>query len=220
MVVIVVVASHSVVPNSLQPHGLQHATLPCPSLSPRVCSNSCPLCWWYQPIISSSASCFSYCPQSFSTSESFPMSQLFTSGGQIIGASASISVLPVNIQGWFPLGLTGLISLISKGLSRVFSSTSLKASMFQCSALFFVLLSHLYMTTLKTIALTRQIFVNRWCLCFLTCCLGLLAFLPRSKHLNFMVAITIHSACEVQESGLSLFPFFPQIFAMTQMPSS
>ena len=96
--------------------------LPCPSPPPRVCSNSRPLSWWCHPIMSSSVTLFSYCPQSFPASGSFPMSQLFASSGQSIGAaSASASVLPANIQGCFPLRLTGLI-LLSKGLSRVFSS--------------------------------------------------------------------------------------------------
>ena len=103
-------------------HGLQHTRLACPSLSPRVCSNSCPLSLWCHPTISSSVIPFSSCLQSFRASGSFPMSQLFTSGGQSIGASASI--LPMNIQEWFPLRLTGLISLLSKELSRVFSSTT------------------------------------------------------------------------------------------------
>ena len=106
--------------NSLRPHGLQHARLPCPSLSPEVCSNSCPLIQWCHPTISFSDTPFS-CPQSFPASESFPGSQLLTSSGQSIGASSSVSVLPVNIQGWFTLGLTGLISLLPKGVSRVFS---------------------------------------------------------------------------------------------------
>ena len=93
--------------DSLWPHGLQHARFPCPSPSPRVCSNSCPLSQWYHPTISSSVIPFSSCLQSFPASGSFPMSWLSASGGQSIGASASASVLPVNIQGWFPLGLTG-----------------------------------------------------------------------------------------------------------------
>ena len=109
--------------DSLWPHGLQHARLPCPSLSPGVCSNSCSLSWWCRPTISSSVIPFSSCSQSFPASESFPMSQLFTSSGHSIGASASASVLPMNIQGWFPLGFTGSISLLSKGFSRVFSGT-------------------------------------------------------------------------------------------------
>ena len=112
----------SVVSSSLWPHGLLHARLPCSSSSPRVCSNSCPLSWGCHPTISSSVVPFSSCFQSFPASGSFPMSHLFASGSQILGASAS--VLPVNIQGWFPLGLTGLISLLSKGLLRVFSSTT------------------------------------------------------------------------------------------------
>ena len=109
--------------NSLQPHELQHASLLCPSPSLGVCSNSCPLSQWCHPTISSSVAPFSTSPQSLTASGSFPVNQLFTSGGQTIGASASASVLPMNIQDWFPLGLTGLISWLSKGLSRVFSST-------------------------------------------------------------------------------------------------
>ena len=107
----------------LWPRGPQHTRLPCPSLSTRVCSNSCPLCRWCHPTISSPVIPFSSCLLSFPAWGSFPMSLLFPSGGQSIGASASASVLPVNSQGWFPLGLTGLISLQSKGLSRVFSNT-------------------------------------------------------------------------------------------------
>ena len=118
------VLSCSVLHDSLQPHGLQHARLPCPSLSLRVYSNSCPLSQWCHPAISSSVTPFSSCLQSFPASGSFPISQFFASGGQSIGASASASVLPVNIQDWFPLRLTGLISLQSKGLSRVFSNTT------------------------------------------------------------------------------------------------
>ena len=95
------------------PHGLQHARLPCPSLFPWICSNSCPLSWWCLPTISSCVTPFSF-PQSFPASESFPMNWLFASGGQSIGTSASPSVLPVTIQGWFPLGLTGLISSLSR----------------------------------------------------------------------------------------------------------
>ena len=113
--------SCSVMSNSLQPYGLQHARLLYPSLTPKACSNSSPLGQWCHPTISSSVTHFFSCPQSFPSSESFPMSQFFTSGGQSIGASAS--VLPMNIQDWFPLGWTGLISLQSEGLSRVFSST-------------------------------------------------------------------------------------------------
>ena len=118
--------SCSVVSDCLRPHKRQHARLPCPSLSPGACSHSCPLFQWCYPTISFSVAPFSSCPQSFPASESFPMSWLFESGSQIIGDSVSASVLPVNIQGWFLLGLTGLISLQSKGLSRVFSSTAIQ----------------------------------------------------------------------------------------------
>ena len=122
--------SHSVKSNSLRPHGLQHIRPPCPSPTPGVYSNSCPSSWWCHPTISSSVIPFSFCLQSFSASGSFPVSQLFTSGGQSIGASALASVLPVNIQDWFPLGLTGLISLKSKEFSRVFSSTIIQKQQF------------------------------------------------------------------------------------------
>ena len=116
--------SHSVVSDSLRPHELQHTRPPCPSPTPGVHSNSCPLSWWCHPTISSSVFPFSSCLQSFPASESFQMSQPFTSGGQNIGLLASTSVLPVNIQDWFFLGLTGWIALRSKGLSRVFSNTT------------------------------------------------------------------------------------------------
>ena len=109
--------------DSSQSHRHEHTRLLCPSLSPGVCTNSCPRSRWCYLIISSSVVPFSSCPQSFPASGSFPMSQLFASGGQSIGASASAPVLPMNIQGWFPLGLTGLISLLSEGLSRIFSNT-------------------------------------------------------------------------------------------------
>ena len=133
--------SHSVVSDSLWPHGLQHSRLPCPSPSPGVCSNSCPLSWWCHPTISSPVIPFS-CPQYFPALWSFPVSQLFTSGGQSIGALAS--VLPMNIHGWFPLGLTGLISLLSKGLSRVFSSTTFWKHQFLGSQLSLWSSSHIH----------------------------------------------------------------------------
>ena len=144
--------------DSLPHHGLQPTRLPCPSLSPRVCTNSCPLSWWCHPTISPSAAPFS-CPQSFPALGSFTMSRLFTSGGQSMGASASASVLPMNIQDWFPLGLTGLISLLSKGFSRVFSQYhSWKASILQHSAFFMVELLHPYMTTGKKHSFEKQLY--------------------------------------------------------------
>ena len=118
--------SHSVVSDSLWPHGLQHARLPCPSPPPEAYSNSRPSSQWYHPTISSSVIPFSSCLQSFPASGSFPMSQFFASGGQSIGVSASAWVLPVNIQDCFPLGLSGWLSLLSKGLSRVSSNTTIQ----------------------------------------------------------------------------------------------
>ena len=115
--------SHSVMSDSLWLHGQQHTRPPCPSPTSGAWSNACPLSQWCHPTISSSV-VSSTCLQPFPASLSFPTSQFFTSGGQSIGASASASVLPMNIQGWFPLWLTGLISLLSKGLSRVFFNTT------------------------------------------------------------------------------------------------
>ena len=146
--------SRSVVSDSLQPHESQHARPPCPSPAPGVYRNSCPSSWWCHPAISSSVIPFSSRPQSLPASRSFPMSQLFAWGGQSIRVSASASVLPMNTQEWSPLGWTGWISLQSKGLSRVFASTTVqKHQIFWCSAFFTVQLSHSYMTTGKIIAL-------------------------------------------------------------------
>ena len=139
---------------SLRPHGLQHIKPPCPSTSLKVCPSSCPLHWWCHLAISSSDILFSVFPQSFPASGTFPVSRLFTSDEQNTAVSTSASVLPMSIHGWFPLRLTDLISLLSKGLLGVFSSTSLKASILQCSAFFTVQLSQLYVTTGKSIALT------------------------------------------------------------------
>ena len=122
--------SHSVVSDSLQPHEPQHTRPPCPSPTPGVYSNSCPLSRWCHPIILSSIVPFSSCPQSFPAAGSFLMSQLFASGGQSIGVSASTSVLPMNTQDWSPLGWAGWISLQSKGFSRVFSNTTVQKHQF------------------------------------------------------------------------------------------
>ena len=134
-------SSHSVVSDSLQPHGLQHTRLPCPSPTPRACSNSCPLSLWCHPTISPSVIPFSSHLQSFPASGSLPMSQFFTSRGQSIETSAS--VLPMNIQGWYPLGLTGLISLQSKWFKSLLQHHSSKASILRCSAFFMVQLTSL-----------------------------------------------------------------------------
>ena len=122
--------SRSVMSDSLRPHESQHARPPCPSQTPGVYSNSCPSSRWCHPAISSSVVPFSSYPQPLPASGSFPLSQLFASGGQSIGVSVSTSILPMNIQDWFLLGLTGLISLLSEGLSRVFSNTTVQKHQF------------------------------------------------------------------------------------------
>ena len=122
--------SHSVMSDFLRPHESQHARPPCPSPTPGVHSDSLPSSLWCHPAISSSVIPFSFCLQYFPASGSFPMNQFFTSGGQSIGVSASASVLPMNTQDWSPLGWTGWISLQSKGLSRVFSNTTVQKHQF------------------------------------------------------------------------------------------
>ena len=140
--------SCSVVSDFLLPHEMQHARPPCPSPTPRACSNSCPSGRWCYPTISSSVVPFTSCLQFFPASGSFPVSQFFASGGQSIGASALTSVLPVNIQDWFPLGLTGLI-LLSKGLSRVFSNTAVQKHQFSGAQLSLWSNSHSYIWLLE-----------------------------------------------------------------------
>ena len=152
---------------------------------------------------------FSSCLQSFPASGSFPRSLLFTSGSQSTGASGLASVLPMNIQGWFHLGLTGLITLQSKGLLRVFSSTTVQKHQF--SAFFMVQLSHPYMTTGKAIALTWWTFVGKVMFCFFNMLsMFVIAFLSRDKCLNFMAAVTVHSDFGAQENKIcQCFHFFP-----------
>ena len=163
-------------------HESQHARPPCPSPTPRVHPNSCPSSRWCHPAISSSVIPFSFCPQSLPASGSFPMSQLLAWGGQSIGVSDSTSVLPMNTQDWSSLGWTGWISWQSKGLSSLLQHHSSKASILQCSAFFIVQLSHPYMTTGKTIALTRQTFVGKvTSLLFNTLSNFVITFLPRRK---------------------------------------
>ena len=140
---------------------LQHARLPCPSPTPWACLNSCPSSQWCHPTISSSVICFFSCLQSFPASESFPVSQFFTSDSQSIRVSASTSVLPMNIQDWFPLGWTAWISVQSKGLSSVLQHQSSKASILLSSAFFIVQISHPYKTTGKTTALTRWTLLSK-----------------------------------------------------------
>ena len=170
--------------DSLRPWGLQHARLPCPSPIFVACSNSRPSSQWCHSTISSSVVPFCSCLQSFPASASFPMSQCFTSGGQIIGTSASTSVLPMNIQDWFPLGWTGWIFLQFKGLSRVLQHYSSRASILWCSAFFMIQLSYPYMTARKTIALTIWTFVSKVMSLLLNMlCRSVIAFILRRKHL-------------------------------------
>ena len=144
--------SHSAVSDSLRPHGLQHSRLPCPSPTPRACSNSWPSSRWYHPTISSSVIPFSSCLQSFPESGSFLMSQFFASSGQSIGASALAAVLPMNIQDWFPFRIDWFDLLAVQGTFKsLLQHYSSKASIFQRSAFFIVQLSHPYTTTGKTI---------------------------------------------------------------------
>ena len=176
--------SCSVVSDSLGPHELQHSRPPCPSPTPGVYANSCPSRWWCHPTVSSSVVPFSACPQSLPASGSFPMSQVFAWGGQSTGVSASTSVLPMNTQEWSPLGWTGWNSLQSKGLSRVFSNTTVEKHQF-------FWLSFLYSPTLTSIhdhrknhSPTRRTFVGKvMSLLFNMLSRLVIAFLPRSKHL-------------------------------------
>ena len=167
---------------TLRLHESQHTRPPCPSPSPRVHSDSCPSSPWCHPAILSYVVPFSSCPQSFPASGSFPMSQLFTWGAQSIGVSASASVLPMTIQDWFPLRLTGFDLFAVQGtLKSLLQHHRSKASIFRRSAFFIVQLSHAYMTTGETIALTIQTFVSRvMSLLFNMLSRFVIAFLPRS----------------------------------------
>ena len=219
--------SHSVVSDSLWPHESQHARPPCPSPTPRVYSHSCPSSQWCHPAISSSVVPFSSCPQSLPTSGSFPMSQLFASGGQSIGLSASASV-PSNEH-------SGLISFsfdwfdllaVQRILKSLLQHHSSKAPILWCSDFFIVQLSHPYMTTGKTIALTRWTFIGKvMSLLFNMLFKLVIAFLPRSKHLliSWLQSPSPVISEPKEVKSLSLFPLFPHLFAMRwweQMPWS
>ena len=158
--------------DSLWPHGLQHARPPFSSPTPRIYSNACPLSQWCHPTTSSSVIPFPSCLQSFPASGSFPVCWLFTSGGRSIGVSASASILPMNIQGWFLLGLTGLISLQSKEFSRVFSITTVRKHPFfgTQSSLWSNSHIHTWLVEKSYLWLDRPLSA-KWCLCFLICCL-------------------------------------------------
>ena len=183
--------SHSVVPNSLWPCGLQHIRPPCPSPTPGACSNSYPSSQWCHPTISSSVILFSFCPQSFLASGYFPMSQLFAPGGQSIGVSASASFIPMNIQDWIfriflwiSFRMDWLDLLAVQRTLKIFSNTTVEntTSILQRSAFFIVQLSHPYMTTGKTIAFTRWSFVGKvMSLLFNMLSRLVIVFLSRSK---------------------------------------
>ena len=160
--------------DSLWPHGLQHNRLPCPSPSLGVCSNSCPLSPWCYLTISTSANPFSFGLRSFPESGSFPVSRLFATGGQNIGTSTSAPVLLMNIQDWFPLGLADLISLQSKGHSKIFSSTTVSKHQFFRVQPSLWSYSHICTWLLEKpyLWLYRHLSA-KYCLCFLICCLGL-----------------------------------------------
>ena len=172
---------------TLWPHRLQHSRLPCLSPSSGACSNSHPLSQWCHTTISSSVIPFSSCLQFFPASGAFLMSQLFASVGQSIGVSASASVLPKNIQDWFPLGRTGLISLQSKGLWIVFSNTTIQKHKFFSAQPFLWSISHICTWLLEKSSLWLYGLLSvKWYLCFLICYLAYyfaITFLPRSKHL-------------------------------------
>ena len=211
--------SRSVVSDSLRPHELQHPRPPCPSPTPGVHPNSCPSSWWCHPAVSSSGVPFSSCPQSLPASGSFPMSQLFAWGGQSIGVSASALVVPMNTQDWSPLGWPGWISLqsVQGTLKSLLQHHSSKASILQWSAFFTVQLSHPYMTTGKTIALTRRTFVGKIISLILTMLSRLvITFLPRSKCL--LIAWLQSPSSVILEpqkiKSETVFPLFPRLFPM------
>ena len=163
--------SCSVMSDSLRPHGLQHARLPCPLPTARVYSNSCPLYRWCHSAISSSVIPFSSSLQSFPASGSFPMRQFFASGGESTGASAS--VLPTNIQDWFPLRIDWFVLLaVQRNLKSLLQPHSSRASILCCSVFLMVQISYPYITSGKTTALARWTFVGKVCLCFWIHCLG------------------------------------------------
>ena len=197
--------------NSLWLHNLQHTRLLCPSLYSRVFSSSWPLSRWYHTIISSSVAPFSSCPQFFPASESFPVNWFFRSDGKNMGASASSSVLPMNIQDWFPLGLTGLISLQSKGLSWDFSSITVWKHQFFSIQLFLWFLSHIGTWLLeKTKLWLLDICWQYDVFAFLVLCLVSLSLSSKEQApFNFMAAGTIWSVLGAQENKIWHFHCFP-----------
>ena len=194
---------------------MQHAMFPCPSLSPEICSNSCPLIQWCYLTISSSAVLFSFCCQFFLASGSFPMSQ---KRWPKYWSFSLASVLPMNIQDWFPLGLTGLISLPYKGLSRVCFSTTVQKHQFFGSQTSLWFNSHIHTWLLaKTIALPIWTIVSKVMFLFFNMLFRfVIAFLPRSKHLiiSWLQSLSTVILEQKKKKSLSLFPLFPHLFAM------
>ena len=179
-----VLFSHSVLSDSFRPHGLQHTRLPCPSPTPWACSKSCLSSWWCHPVILSSILPYSSCLLSFAASGSFPMSQFFASGCQSIGASPSASVLPMNIQVWFPLKLTGFIPMQSKGLSRVFFNATVQKHDFFGAQLSLWCTSHIHTWLLGKAQFWLWTFVGKVMSLFFNMLSRLvIAFLRRSKGL-------------------------------------
>ena len=201
---------------SLWPHGLQHDRFPCPSPSLRVCSNSRPLSRLCHPTVSFSVVPFSSCLQSFQASRSFSTSQFLPSGGQSNGTSVSAPELLMNIQGWFPLGLTGLISLLSKGLSRVFSSTTVRRHQFFGTQPSLWSSSRIHTRLGKTMALTIWTFAGKVVsLLFNMLSSFVIAFLPRRKYL--LISWLQSPSTVISESkkiSLPQFPFFPHFFTV------
>ena len=209
--VVVVVQSLSHVQLFVTPWTVAHQASLSFTIS-RVCSNACPLSWWCHPTISSSVTPFSFCLQSFPASGSFPMSWLFALGSQSIGASASASVLLMNIQGWFPLELIGLLS-VQGTVKNLLQHHSLKASVLWYSAFFMVQLSHLYITIRKTIALTRWAFVGKvMSLLYNMLFRFVIAFLPKSKHLLISQlqspSAVIWGPKKIKSVTVSIFPIY------------
>ena len=205
-----------VVSNSLRPHGLQQARPPCPSPSPGVCPSSRSLRQWCRPAISSSDTLFSFCPQAFPESGTYPMSCLFISDDQNTGASASASVLPVNIQGWSLLRLTGLSPCCPRDFKKSFPGPRLEGFNLWCSAFFTVQLSQPYVTTAKTRALTTWAFVGRvMSLLFNTLSTFVIPFLPRGIRL-WLHGCSYHPQWfwSPRRENLSLLPPSPPLFAM------
>ena len=202
----------------MRPHGLQHTRLPCTLVFLRGCSNSCLLIQWCHPTISSSVTLFSSCPQSFPASV-FSKRWLFASGGGSVGASASASVLPVKIQGWFPLGFTGLISLLSKGtLNHHLQHHTLKPLIHQCLAFVMVQLSHPLHHYWKNHSFDyMDLCCKVMSLLFNTLSRSVIAFLPRSKHLLILHGIAKQNS---KKWNISEIFYFPHLLPKKSFPQS